>query len=95
MSDTNDFSPKEAENGVWSEKVVIITDDYEISGLVFLPKTGKRERFISNVLNAKRKFIAVKDYELRFINSSIKPIEKGKFLHVNVKSIIILKPALK
>jgi len=38
-------------SGVWSERVLIITSDYEIKGDVFMPKVGKRNRLISDILN--------------------------------------------
>ena len=44
---TEEFEPFEIEelsdndftNGVWSERVLVITQDYEIKGYVFMPKT--------------------------------------------------------
>ena len=33
--------------GVWSERVLVITEDYEIKGYVFLPKTGKKNRILT------------------------------------------------
>ena len=44
----NDFT-----NGVWSERVLVITQDYEIKGSVFMPKIGKRSRVLSDILNGK------------------------------------------
>ena len=32
-------------SGVWSERVLVVTQDYEIKGYVFMPKTGKKTEF--------------------------------------------------
>ena len=54
---TEDFEPFEIEelgdndftNGVWSERVLVITQDYEIKGYVFMPKIGKRSRVLCKI----------------------------------------------
>ena len=59
---TEEFEPFEIEelsdndftNGVWSERVLVITQDYEIKGYVFMPKIGKRSRVLSDILNGKK-----------------------------------------
>ena len=33
-------------SGVWSERVLVITQDYEIKGYVFMPKTCKKKRVL-------------------------------------------------
>ena len=78
-------------SGVWSEKVLVLTDDFEITGFVFMPKTGKRSRVLSDILNSKRRFVAIKECELKKINTT-EPIEKHDFIQVNLESIIILRP---
>ena len=30
--------------GIWSERVLVITKDYQIKGNVFMPKTGRKNR---------------------------------------------------
>ena len=57
----NDFT-----NGVWSERVLVITQDYEIKGSVFMPKIGKRSRVLSDILNGKKRFVAIKDCEVSY-----------------------------
>lgn len=79
-------------SGVWSEKVLVITDDFEITGFVFMPKTGKRNRVLTDILNGKRRFIAIKDCELKKRKIPTDPIEKHDFIQVNLDSIIILRP---
>ena len=39
-------------SGVWSERVLVVTQDYEIKGYVFMPKTGKRNRVLSDICGA-------------------------------------------
>ena len=76
----------------WVEKVVIVTDSYEIIGNIYMPKTTKRSRLLSELLNSNRKFIAVKDCTLQSrMLGAVEP-EVLDFLEINVNSIILLKP---
>ena len=76
----------------WVEKVVIITDNYEIIGSIYMPKTTKRTRLLSELLNSNRKFIAVKECTLQSrVLGAVEP-EVLDFLEINVNSIIMLKP---
>lgn len=78
--------------GVWSEKVMVITNDFEITGQVFMPKTGKRNRALTEILNGKKRFIAVKNCELKHRNKKNEQIEKHEFIQVNLDSIVVLRP---
>ena len=42
-------------SGVWSERVLVVTQDYEIRGYVFMPKTGKKNRVLSDILNGNKR----------------------------------------
>ena len=76
----------------WIEKVVIITESFEVTGNIYMPKTTKKSRLLSELLNSNRKFIAVKDCTLQSrINGSFEP-ETLDFMEININSIIILKP---
>ena len=90
--DTNKIIKETFISGVWSEKVLVITDDFEITGYVFMPKTGKRNRILSDILNGKRRFIAIKDCEIKKRNNPTEPIENHEFIQVNLDSIIVLRP---
>jgi len=79
-------------SGVWSEKVLVITDDFEITGYVFMPKTGKRNRILTDILNGKRRFIAIKECEIKKRKVNTEPAEKHDFVQVNLDSIIVLRP---
>ena len=78
--------------GVWSEKVLVITQDYEIRGYVFMPKTGKRNRVLSDILNGSKRFVAIKDCEIIHRANTNRRGEYHNFLQLNINSIIILRP---
>lgn len=79
-------------SGFWSEKVYIITEDYEIKGFVFMPKTGRRNRVLSDILNGSRRFVAVKDAEITSRKNSDRKIETSEFIQLNLDSIILIRP---
>ena len=83
----NDFT-----NGVWSERVLVITQDYEIKGSVFMPKIGKRSRVLSDILNGKKRFVAIKDCEVSYRLMPNRRTEFQDFVQLNINSIIILRP---
>ena len=83
----NDFT-----NGVWSERVLVITQDYEIKGSVFMPKIGKRSRVLSDILNGKKRFVANKDCEVSYRLMPNRRTEFHDFVQLNINSIIILRP---
>ena len=83
----NDFT-----NGVWSERVLVITQDYEIKGSVFMPKIGKRSRVLSDILNGKKRFVAIKDCEVSYRLMPNRRTEFHDFVQLNINSIIILRP---
>lgn len=89
----NNISTEEFITGVWSERILVITQDYEIKGYVFMPKTGKKNRVLSDILNGMKRFVAIKDCEVthRFIPN--RRTEYHSFLQLNLNSIIILRPA--
>ena len=83
----NDFT-----NGVWSERVLVITQDYEIKGSVFMPKIGKRTRLLSDILHGKKRFVAIKDCEVSYRLMPNRRTEFHDFVQLNINSIIILRP---
>ena len=76
----------------WIERVVIITENYEITGNIFMPKTTKKSRLLSELLNSNRKFIAVKDCTMQTKTSGSMEPEVLDFLEININSIILIKP---
>lgn len=79
-------------SGVWSEKVLVITQDYEIRGFVFMPKTGRKNRVLSDILNGTKRFVAIKDCEVTHRHAPSRKIEQQSFIQLNLNSIILLRP---
>ena len=88
--ENNDF--KELTNSAWKERVYIETAEHVITGYVYMPKIGKKQRLLSEILNASRHFIAVKECTLEYKNNPSKPIESHDFMEVNRSSILIMRP---
>lgn len=82
-------------SGVWSEKVLVVTQDYEIKGYVFMPKTGKKNRVLSDILNGVKRFVAIKDCEIKHRLIPERRTEYHNFLQLNLSSIILLRPLAK
>jgi len=80
--------------GVWSERVLVVTQDYEIKGYVFMPKTGKKNRVLSDILNGLKRFVAIKDCEITHRLNPNRRTEYHNFLQLNLNSIILLRPTL-
>lgn len=78
--------------GVWSEKIHVVTEDYEITGFIFLPKTYKKNRVLSDILNGKKRFIAIKDSIIVHRNNPDRAVENHTFIQLNLNSIIMLRP---
>lgn len=79
-------------SGVWSERVLVVTQDYEIKGYVFMPKTGKKNRVLSDILNGVKRFVAIKDCEIKHRLIPERKTEYHNFLQLNLSSIILLRP---
>ncbi len=79
-------------SGVWSEKILVVTQDYEIRGYVFMPKTGKKNRLLSDILNGTKRFVAIKDCEVIHRNNPARKAEHLSFIQLNLNSIILLRP---
>ena len=49
----------ELTTSAWREKVYIETSEHIIRGYVFMPKIGKKNRLLSEILNTNKNFIAI------------------------------------
>ena len=87
--DNNEFI-----TGVWSERVLVVTQDYEIKGYVFMPRTGRKNRVLSDILNGLKRFVAIKDCEITHRLNPNRRTEYHNFLQLNLNSIILLRPTL-
>ena len=79
-------------DSVWKEKVYIETAEYKIIGYVFMPKIGKRNRLLSEILNSRKQFLAVKDCRLEYKLIPQKEVEYHEFLQVNISTILLMRP---
>ena len=79
-------------DSVWKERVYIETAEFKIIGFVFMPKIGKRSRLLSEILNSRKQFLAVKDCSLEYKLMPQKEIEQHDFLQVNISTILIMRP---
>ena len=75
----------------WREKVYIETSEHIICGYVFMPKIGKKNRMLSDLLNGNKNFIAVKDCTLEYKLNSRRNIERHGHIQVNLSSILIMR----
>lgn len=76
----------------WAEKVCVITEDFEIIGYVFMPKTGKRERVLTDILNGEKRFVAIKDANITPRRGSNSNPEKHDYIQINIDSIVLIRP---
>lgn len=82
----------ELTTSAWCEKVYIETSEHVICGYIFMPKIGKKNRLLSEVLNGNKNFIAVKNCTLEYKLNPSKSIEEHDFMQVNISSILIMRP---
>lgn len=79
-------------NSSWREKVYIETAEHIIKGYIFMPKIGKKDRLITEVLNAGKSFIAMREATIEYKHMPSKNVEQHDFMQVNVSSILIMRP---
>ena len=76
----------------WKEKVYIETTEHIIRGYIFMPKIGKKNRLLTEILNGNKHFLAVKNCSIEFKLIPSKAIEEHDFMQVNVSTILIMRP---
>ena len=82
----------ELSTSAWREKVYIETTEHIIKGYVFMPKIGKKNRLLTEILNSEKKFIAVKNCVMEYKLNPTIAVEEHDFMQVNIASIMILRP---
>jgi len=87
-----EYTDNEFVSGLWSERVLLVTKDYEIQGYVFMPKIGKQNRILSDILNSSKRFVAIKDCEISYRSQTNRRNEFHDFIQINLYSIIMLRP---
>lgn len=90
--ENNELTEENFITGIWSERVLVVTKDYEIKGNVFMPKTGRKNRVLSDILNGGKRFVAIKNCEIIHREFPNRKIEHHEFLQLNLNSIILLRP---
>ena len=88
---SGESSVKSMTSGFWSENVYVITNDFEIKGSVFMPKTGKKNRILSDILNGDKRFVAIKNAEIKTRKDSANATEHHDFIQINLDSIILIR----
>lgn len=83
---------KELNVSAWKEKVYIETAEYIIKGYIFMPKIGKKTRLLSDLLNANKTFLAVKDCSIESKLNTTKPVEEHDFMQINISTILLMRP---
>jgi len=74
------------------ERVLIVTEDYEIKGWLYNSKMSKNNRFLSDLLNgANKNFIAITDCKITYKNKQGQ-VEDLNFLQLNMRYIILIRP---
>lgn len=82
----------ELSTSAWREKVYIETSEHVISGYIFMPKIGKKNRLLTEVLNGSNSFLAVKNCSLEYKLNPTRAVEEHDFLQVNISSILLMRP---
>ena len=82
----------EMASSAWKERVYIETTEHIICGYIFMPKIGKKNRLLSEVLNMGKSFLAVKECTLEYKNHKNGAIEQHDFIQVNISAILIMRP---
>ena len=57
-----------------------------------MPKIGKKNRLLSEVLNGNKNFIAVKNCTLEYKLNPSRSVEEHDFMQVNIATILIMRP---
>lgn len=78
--------------GFWSERVLAVTDDYEVRGFIFMPKTGKKNRILNDILNSSKRFVAIKEATIVHRKTSDRFTEDQAFIQLNLNDIIMIRP---
>ena len=57
-----------------------------------MPKIGKKTRLLSDLLNANKTFLAVKDCSIESKLNTTKPVEEHDFMQINISTILLMRP---
>ena len=82
----------ELTTSAWREKVYIETSEHVLRGYIIMPRIGKKNRLLSEVLNGNKTFLAVKNCSLEYKLNPSRDVEENDFMQVNISSILIMRP---
>ena len=82
----------ELSTSAWREKVYIETSEHIICGYIFMPKIGKKNRLLTEVLNGNKNFLAVKNCKLEYKLNPSKNVEEHEFMQVNISTRRLVRP---
>ena len=79
-------------NEAWNERVYIETTEYIIRGTVFMPKIGKKDRLLTEILNTNKHFLAVTDCVIESKLVPQKEVERFDFIEINLSTVLLMRP---
>ena len=79
-------------NDAWSERVYIVTTEYIIRGTDYMPRIGKRDRLLTEILNTNKQFLAVTDCEIESKLAPQKEVEHHEFIELNLATVLLMRP---
>ncbi len=76
-----------------STRVRLHTHSYTLEGNIYLPRSMKESRRVTNLLNTDRRFIALTDVQVIRQNSSDSETpKKYSYIHVNLSTVEWIQP---
>jgi hypothetical protein len=73
--------------------VTIHTRDFRVEGTLYIPKTGKDDRRLTNLLNSDRKFLAISNASVTDMRDPNNFATQYPFLQLNIDTIELIIPS--
>ncbi len=75
-----------------STRVMVATPNYEMEGNLYLSRSMKESRRLTNLLNGDKRFIALTDVKVINRKTGHAEEERLPYVHVNLATIELIKP---
>ncbi len=75
-----------------STRVMVATPHYEMEGNVYLSRSMKESRRLTNLLNGDKRFIALTDVKVTDRKTGLSESDRLPYAHVNLATIELIKP---
>ncbi len=75
-----------------SSRVMVATPNYEMEGNVFLSRSMKESRRLTNLLNGDKRFLALTDVKITQRKTGVPEEALLPYVHVNLDTIELIKP---